>query len=169
MQPSFGPGGRVFFPEFQSAGRGLKTVLVSVRHNRTDRRELFFFFNDTATTEIYTLSLHDALPISLTNRPDYGQIRGLHSQAWTSNAGSNRCSRYSSPSPTTHHWHRARPAHSVARFRAMLLRSAFVRRFPAALLHIIGRFPTQGRSHPPAIASSSHRQPQRRPRDHFRR
>src|SRR2546430_9080723 len=28
---------------------------------------LFFFFNDTATTEIYTLSLHDALPI-------YGEI-----------------------------------------------------------------------------------------------
>src|SRR3712207_7623981 len=28
-------------------------------------RSLFFFFNDTATTEIYTLSLHDALPISL--------------------------------------------------------------------------------------------------------
>src|ERR1051326_9547546 len=31
---------------------------------RTLRRSLlFFFFNDTATTEIYTLSLHDALPI----------------------------------------------------------------------------------------------------------
>src|SRR3712207_7974812 len=28
----------------------------------------FFFFNDTATTEIYTLSLHDALPISYTKR-----------------------------------------------------------------------------------------------------
>src|SRR6266850_8262209 len=28
----------------------------------------FFFFNDTATTEIYTLSLHDALPISLAHR-----------------------------------------------------------------------------------------------------
>src|SRR5436189_6463642 len=28
----------------------------------------FFFFNDTATTEIYTLSLHDALPISLEPR-----------------------------------------------------------------------------------------------------
>src|SRR3989475_7868460 len=27
------------------------------------RRATFFFFNDTATTEIYTLSLHDALPI----------------------------------------------------------------------------------------------------------
>src|SRR5256885_12067040 len=26
---------------------------------------LFFFFNDTATTEIYTLSLHDALPICM--------------------------------------------------------------------------------------------------------
>src|SRR2546430_17042613 len=26
---------------------------------------MFFFFNDTATTEIYTLSLHDALPIFL--------------------------------------------------------------------------------------------------------
>src|SRR2546430_12405892 len=29
----------------------------------------FFFFNDTATTEIYTLSLHDALPISVTPPP----------------------------------------------------------------------------------------------------
>src|SRR3712207_9526955 len=30
---------------------------------------VFFFFNDTATTEIYTLSLHDALPISRSLRP----------------------------------------------------------------------------------------------------
>src|SRR5215510_14966064 len=30
---------------------------------------LFFFFNDTATTEIYTLSLHDALPISCWRGP----------------------------------------------------------------------------------------------------
>src|SRR2546421_715000 len=34
----------------------------------------FFFFNDTATTEIYTLSLHDALPIWLRGRP----LRGPH-------------------------------------------------------------------------------------------
>src|SRR2546430_3882725 len=34
----------------------------------------FFFFNDTATTEIYTLSLHDALPIYLvTHRLDLAQ------------------------------------------------------------------------------------------------
>src|SRR3712207_9403247 len=31
-----------------------------------------FFFNDTATTEIYTLSLHDALPISSVLRPCTG-------------------------------------------------------------------------------------------------
>src|SRR5215216_4564689 len=33
----------------------------------------FFFFNDTATTEIYTLSLHDALPISPRLLPHLGQ------------------------------------------------------------------------------------------------
>jgi len=34
---------------------------------------LFFFFNDTATTEIYTLSLHDALPISRLRSVRVGQ------------------------------------------------------------------------------------------------
>src|SRR3712207_8035495 len=34
------------------------------------RHFIFFFFNDTATTEIYTLSLHDALPISSLPRID---------------------------------------------------------------------------------------------------
>src|SRR2546422_1817873 len=33
----------------------------------TYRMLFFFFFNDTATTEIYTLSLHDALPISMSS------------------------------------------------------------------------------------------------------
>src|SRR5258708_10654694 len=38
---------------------------------------ILFFFNDTATTEIYTLSLHDALPIcNLAHRPRCG--RHLH-------------------------------------------------------------------------------------------
>src|SRR5688572_33298043 len=36
----------------------------------------FFFFNDTATTEIYTLSLHDALPIFL-SWPDSGGKGGI--------------------------------------------------------------------------------------------
>src|SRR5258708_25837526 len=36
----------------------------------------FFFFNDTATTEIYTLSLHDALPIcNWGGRAAYGALR----------------------------------------------------------------------------------------------
>src|SRR2546426_12123927 len=35
---------------------------------------VFFFFNDTATTEIYTLSLHDALPISLGTNPSGGTL-----------------------------------------------------------------------------------------------
>src|SRR5258705_6235468 len=37
---------------------------------------LFFFFNDTATTEIYTLSLHDALPICVAQAP--GDPRRAH-------------------------------------------------------------------------------------------
>src|SRR2546425_6347281 len=35
----------------------------------------FFFFNDTATTEIYTLSLHDALPICSSNSPGADPLR----------------------------------------------------------------------------------------------
>src|SRR3989475_7201981 len=34
----------------------------------------FFFFNDTATTEIYTLSLHDALPILILRKPPRSEI-----------------------------------------------------------------------------------------------
>src|SRR2546430_5982300 len=35
---------------------------------------LFFFFNDTATTEIYTLSLHDALPISCSSQCSFRSV-----------------------------------------------------------------------------------------------
>src|SRR5258708_29157337 len=45
-------------------------------------RRQFFFFNDTATTEIYTLSLHDALPIlrrrGSLRRPRHGRRHALH-------------------------------------------------------------------------------------------
>src|SRR5438552_281829 len=44
---------------------------------------LFFFFNDTSTTEIYTLSLHDALPICL-NELNRGQS-GLETYGLFSN------------------------------------------------------------------------------------
>src|SRR3712207_9430954 len=38
---------------------------------------IVFFFNDTATTEIYTLSLHDALPISMPDVYNHPTIRSL--------------------------------------------------------------------------------------------
>src|SRR2546430_17491060 len=41
--------------------------MVSARRSAAVRICSLFFFNDTATTEIYTLSLHDALPISSSN------------------------------------------------------------------------------------------------------
>src|SRR3712207_9585723 len=45
---------------------------------------IFFFFNDTATTEIYTLSLHDALPISRLSRSLGGElaIKGRDFRQW---------------------------------------------------------------------------------------
>src|SRR2546422_127173 len=36
---------------------------IGVGKREFPTKSIFFFFNDTATTEIYTLSLHDALPI----------------------------------------------------------------------------------------------------------
>src|SRR6266403_3360905 len=44
------------------------------------RRYIIFFFNDTATTEIYTLSLHDALPICR-HRPEDGDRGDRHDPA----------------------------------------------------------------------------------------
>src|SRR2546426_7649437 len=61
------------------------------------RRHLlsFFFFNDTATTEIYTLSLHDALPISARDFASRGPDWGSPSRAswcgrWAASCGSTR-------------------------------------------------------------------------------
>src|SRR2546430_6577979 len=50
---------------------------------------IFFFFNDTATTEIYTLSLHDALPIcsaSLVHQPRVARS----SQLWAGGRNPSR-------------------------------------------------------------------------------
>src|SRR2546422_10078641 len=65
---------------------------------------LFFFFNDTATTEIYTLSLHDALPIS--------------SMGFGENAGTPRAR-------TARVYHQRSPAQAAGRWR---LESVFTRR-----------------------------------------
>src|SRR5947208_8779633 len=42
---------------------------------------LFFFFNDPSTTEIYTLSLHDALPISAHARESVGTLSNPENSA----------------------------------------------------------------------------------------
>src|SRR2546426_2440273 len=44
---------------------------------------MFFFFNDTATTEIYTLSLHDALPIyNIRNDPGFVEFMSQLKLQW---------------------------------------------------------------------------------------
>src|SRR2546430_13617124 len=67
-------------------------------HNRVSLASvpLFFFFNDTATTEIYTLSLHDALPICRSPmRGSASFVSGPFSRygtaavPWTHSMGSN--------------------------------------------------------------------------------
>src|SRR6185369_258536 len=60
-------------------------------NRRAPRSCTFFFFNDTPTTEIYTLSLHDALPISSTSN-----IRASPT-IWSA----TRCRRRRRPSPST--------------------------------------------------------------------
>src|SRR2546427_10617483 len=45
------------------------STLIAAYYTPPLRIRFFFFFNDTATTEIYTLSLHDALPIWPACRP----------------------------------------------------------------------------------------------------
>src|SRR5260370_22976783 len=50
-------------------------MLISSYRASSPTSSFFFFFNDTATTEIYTLSLHDALPICPLPLPS-GRSRG---------------------------------------------------------------------------------------------
>src|SRR3712207_8705317 len=72
---------------------------------------IFFFFNDTATTEIYTLSLHDALPIFTRHRGRRKFISGTW--ATLPGAGNNsraRDCRPSRDSRPTGDWPPDRPA-----------------------------------------------------------
>src|SRR5260221_9754593 len=63
---------------------------------------IFFFFNDTATTEIYTLSLHDALPIS--SNPDFNfkSLRGNAVLRWEYLPGSTLLDRKSTRLNSSH-------------------------------------------------------------------
>src|SRR6185295_1820923 len=59
-----------------------------------------FFFNDTATTEIYTLSLHDALPISTGARPSPRTRRWPWASPPTARAPSSPSRTAAAPCPT---------------------------------------------------------------------
>src|SRR5687768_17776014 len=61
----------------------------------------FFFFNATATTEIYTLSLHDALPICTMNLANYRQVN--RSRIVT--AASHTIPRVVHARPENSYWH----------------------------------------------------------------
>src|SRR5260221_9692909 len=58
----------------------MRLHFVKDRHHKL----FFFFFNDTATTEIYTLSLHDALPISHAGRIAGPRVRWPGRRCWRS-------------------------------------------------------------------------------------
>src|SRR5258708_4063764 len=55
---------------YRALTRPHAAVLQWFRYLELGRPRHCFFFNDTATTEIYTLSLHDALPIHNAHQPD---------------------------------------------------------------------------------------------------
>src|SRR6266496_3267722 len=55
-----------------------------------------FFFNNPATTEIYTLSLHDALPISAPDRLQRAAGAGLHRRAVRHHRGDRKSTRLNS-------------------------------------------------------------------------
>src|SRR3712207_7449308 len=59
---------------------------------------IFFFFNDTATTEIYTLSLHDALPISRENQRRHACVDSQWSRTASTSAKSPAARATRSPS-----------------------------------------------------------------------
>src|SRR3989441_9766668 len=63
---------------------------------------LFFFFNDTATTEIYTLSLHDALPISRDSGPGR-RGSGARQPAGARDDDAARAARRARPVPVHRH------------------------------------------------------------------
>src|SRR6266511_2754539 len=67
----------------QSEHVSVTSSVLSSDGRRSVALFIFFFFNDTATTEIYTLSLHDALPIP-SHRPPMEYHRDLSAGGtWT--------------------------------------------------------------------------------------
>src|SRR3989441_12835201 len=89
-----------------------------------------FFFNDTATTEIYTLSLHDALPIWIGARAQLQHCDGLDALracgAERDAGGDKRWNErlHTAPPGRNGHWHRSAPAGSAKQVSSYPLSAA---------------------------------------------
>src|SRR5256885_11671434 len=81
----------------------------------------FFFFNDTATTEIYTLSLHDALPISC---PPSSRVATHVVRSWLLYAGvsDRRAAAAASPIATDRKSTRLNSSHLVISYAVFCLK-----------------------------------------------
>src|SRR6266511_4343927 len=80
---------------------------------------IFFFFNDTATTEIYTLSLHDALPVLPPSAPRYRDSRRFSFWIWKPRGSSGGCAGICARSVVAYRRKSSRAKHA----RAMSARS----------------------------------------------
>src|SRR3990167_8326006 len=74
----------------RACARDRKSTRLNSSHSQISYA--VFFFNDTATTEIYTLSLHDALPISLSQAGVVALARATLSVSG-SNGNTGMCTR----------------------------------------------------------------------------
>src|SRR5580704_9920649 len=78
----------------------MREMSISIGFVRTTKSSFPFFFNDTATTEIYTLSLHDALPISARPSAARPRARTAHPPAATRTGRDRKSTRLNSSHPS---------------------------------------------------------------------
>src|SRR3989337_3893032 len=92
----------------------------------------FLFFNDTATTEIYTLSLHDALPISVVRREIGSRFARVGSGAGAYPLRDRKSTRLnSSHGSISYAVFCFKQKHIMARAHARILQTAGTRRAPS--------------------------------------
>src|SRR5256885_9627298 len=89
---------------------------------------MFFFFNDTATTEIYTLSLHDALPIST-------WLRASATKRYSPRAKSSRARRITASRSEEHTSELQSPCNLVCRLLLEKKKKDCVRATPLPSVH----------------------------------
>src|SRR5256885_8503069 len=104
---------------------------------------MFFFFNDTATTEIYTLSLHDALPICHARCARRAGVHGCQSAYWANGcaAASADCSISVMRTRSDRKSTRLNSSHLVISYAVFCLKK---KKLPARISHVV---PTLSRRH----------------------